>query len=222
MEAPKSLTAWIFANGDANDGPVVQQVLKSEADPWIMAADGGARHALHYGLRVHILIGDMDSLSTEEVTELEAAGAEIHRYPAAKNETDLELALTHAAEAGVQCIRVFGAIGDRLDQTLGNIYLLALPVLHELDTRIVAGKQEAWLFYPGETIIHGAAGDTVSLIPISGEAQGVRTENLHYPLHDETLLFGPARGISNVMDSDTARVWLRGGALLVVHTQGRA
>jgi thiamine pyrophosphokinase len=222
VEAPKSLTAWIFANGDTYDGPVVRQVLDTGADAWIIAADGGARHAQYFGLTVHTLIGDMDSLTADEVEELAASGADIHRYPAAKNETDLELALIHAAEAGAHCIRVFAAIGDRLDQTLGNVYLLALPVLRGLDTRIVAGKQEAWLFYPGDTVIHGAAGDTVSLIPISGEAQGVRTENLHYPLYDETLAFGPARGISNVMDGDTARVWLRGGALLVVHTLGRA
>lgn len=222
MEAPKSLTTWIFANGDANDGPMVQQVLASRSDAWVIAADGGARHAQHFGLTVHTLIGDMDSLSADEVMDLEAAGTDIHRYPAAKNETDLELALTHAAGAGAQCIRIFAAIGDRLDQTIGNVYLLALPVLHGLDTRMVAGRQEAWLFYPGETVIHGTAGDTVSLIPISGEAQGVRTENMQYPLYDETLAFGPARGISNVMDGNSARVWLRGGALLVVHTLGRA
>jgi thiamine pyrophosphokinase len=222
VETPKSLTAWIFANGDGNDGPVVRQILASTSDAWVIAADGGARHAQYFGLRVDTLIGDMDSLTAAEVAALEAAGADIHRYPADKNETDLELALLHAAQAGVQCIRVFSAIGDRLDQTLGNLYLQALPALRTLDIRMVAGKQEAWLVYPGKTVIQGAAGDTVSLIPISGEARGVRTEHLEYPLHDETLTFGPARGISNVMETDTARVWLREGALLVVHTLGRA
>jgi thiamine pyrophosphokinase len=222
VETPKSLTAWIFANGDANDGPVVRQVLASTSTAWVIAADGGTRHAEYFGLRVDTLIGDMDSLSAAEVAALEAAGADIHRYPAAKNETDLELALLHAAKAGVQCIRIFAAIGDRLDQTLGNVYLLALPALRALDIRIVAGKQEAWLVYPDQTVIDGAAGDTVSLIPISGEARGVRTEHLEYPLYDETLIFGPARGISNVMETNMARVWLREGALLLVHTLGRA
>ncbi len=222
MEAAKSLTAWIFANGDANDGPVVRQVLASASDAWIIAADGGARHALQYGLRVQTLIGDLDSLTQEEVAELESSGADVHHYPAEKNETDLELTLLHAAEKGAKTIRIFAAIGDRLDQTLGNVYLLALPILNGVDTRMVAGKQEAWIFNAGVTIIHGAVGDTVSLIPIGGEARGVRTENLQYPLRDETLLFGPARGISNVMMTDTAHVWLREGSLLVVHTLGRA
>jgi thiamine pyrophosphokinase len=222
VEAPKPLTAWVFANGDADDGLLVRQVLASVADAWVMAADGGARHAHYYGQTVRTVIGDMDSLEARDMDALAAAGADIQRYPAEKNETDLELVLMYAASQGATTIRVFAAVGDRLDQTLGNIYLLALPVLRGLDTRIVAGKQEAWLIYPGETVIQGAAGDTVSLIPISGEAQGVRTENLYYPLHDETLAFGPARGISNLMTRDTARVWLREGALLVVRTLGRA
>ena len=118
--------------------------------------------------------------------------------------------------------RVRPGIGDRLDQTLSNVYLLALPVLRERDVRLVAGKQEAWLLYPGEHHITGAAGDTLSLLPISGEAHGIRTDNLYYPLRDETLTFGPSRGISNVLQGEQAGVSLRDGVLLAVHTIGRA
>lgn len=222
MEAPKPLNTFIFANGDANDGPMVQRALSAAPDAWVIAADGGARQAHHFGKTVHTLMGDMDSLSPEELDELTRQGTDIHRHPVEKNETDLELTLIHAAEKGAQHIRIFAAIGDRLDQTLGNIYLLSLPQIRELDVRIVARNQEAWLFYPGEVTIHGATGDTVSLIPISGAAQGVRTENMYYPLYDETLAFGPARGISNVMTANQARVWLREGLLLVVHSLGHA
>jgi thiamine pyrophosphokinase len=126
------------------------------------------------------------------------------------------------AQRGVTWIRVIGGIGDRLDQTLSNVYLLALPELVGRDARLVAGTQSAWVISPGESVIRGAKGDTVSLIPLGGAAQGVRTEDLYYPLVDEPLYFGPARGISNVMQEDMARVWLREGLLLVVHTLGRA
>jgi thiamine pyrophosphokinase len=222
LEAPNPLKAFIFANGDANDGPMVRAVLASAPDAWVIAADGGARWAKVFGLAVHAVLGDMDSLDPQEIAALEGQGAGIQRYPEEKNETDLELALTHAAAGGARWIRVIGGIGDRLDQTLSNVYLLALPVLRGLDVRLLAGKQEAWLLYPGENVVQGAAGDTVSLLPISGEARGIRTENLYYPLHDETLAFGPARGVSNVMQTEQARVWLTDGVLLAVHTLGRA
>jgi thiamine pyrophosphokinase len=213
----------IFVNGDSNDGPLLRRTLAAASHAHILAADGGAQQAQFYGLPVHTLIGDMDSLDAAEVTALMNQGAAILRYPEEKNETDLELALLWAAGQGAQWIRILCAIGDRLDQTLSNVYLMALPALRGLDVRMVSGKQEAWLAFPGQTnVIQGQPGDTVSLLPLNGRAAGVRTENLYYPLRGETLAFGPARGLSNVLQSDSARVWLDDGLLLVVHTLGRA
>ncbi len=222
METQNPLRVLIFANGDANDGPVVRAALAAAPNAWVMAADGGAHQAAFYGKPVAALVGDMDSLTPDEVSALEKGGAEVRHFPEEKDETDLELALTWAAERGATWIRVIGGIGDRLDQTLSNVYLLALPSLRHVDVRLVAGKQEAWLMYPGENPVMGAVDDTLSLLPISGEARAVRTENLYYPLRDETLTFGPARGVSNVMRAAEARVWLRRGVLLAVHTIGRA
>ncbi len=222
METPKPLTAFIFANGATDDGPLVRRELASASDAWIIAADGGARQAQYYGLPIHTVIGDLDSLDEQEIAHLTKQCVDIQRFPPEKNETDLELALLLAAKKQVNRIRLFSALGDRLDQTLSNIYLLALAPLRNIDVRLIAGKQQAWIIYPGETLIQGAKDDTISLIPIAGEAQGIRTENLYYPLHSETLSFGPARGVSNVMQSETARVHFDKGVLLVVHTLGRA
>ncbi|MEZ4670123.1 MAG: thiamine diphosphokinase [Anaerolineae bacterium] len=222
MEAPQSLTAFIFANGDSGDGPLVRRTLAAYPDALLIAADGGLAQAAYYGLLPHVLIGDMDSVSDADVATAASRSMAVHRFPAEKNETDLELAVLHAAGAGAARIRLFAALGGRLDQTISNIYLLALPALRGIDARIVADKQEIWLAYPGETVIQGQSGDTVSLIPLNGDVQGVRTENLYYPLKDETLRFGPARGVSNVMTTDIARVHHQSGILLVVHTLGRA
>ncbi len=222
MEAPKPLTAFIFANGTTDDGPLVRRELAAAADAWIIAADGGARQAQYYGLPIHSVVGDLDSLDELEIAQLTEQGADIQRFPAEKNETDLELALLLAARKDAHRIRVFSALGGRLDQTLSNIYLLALAPLRHIDVRLMAGKQQAWIIYPGRTVIQGAKDDTISLIPIAGEAQGIRTDNLYYPLRHETLTFGPARGVSNVMQSETAHVQFDSGVLLVVHTLGRA
>ncbi len=216
------MKALIFANGDMNDGPFLRRALAAAPNALIVAADGGAHIARHFDLHVDVVIGDMDSIAEDVFAALEAEGTESHRFPQEKAETDLELALTLVVQRGVIWIRIIGGVGDRLDQTISNVYLLALPILQGRDVRLVAGRQEFWLIYPGEAVIHGAPGDTVSLIPLGGTAQGIRTEHLYYPLHDESLLFGPARGVSNVMQADTARIWLREGIVLVVHTMGRA
>ncbi len=216
------MDALIFANGEIDDGAMVSRALAHAPDALIVAADGGVRVAAHYGLRVDTVIGDMDSLPADDLAALAAQGAQIIRHAAEKDETDLELALIWAVEHGATWLRVIGATGGRLDQILSNIYLLALPSLDSCDVQLVAGKQAAWLARPGKTVIQGAPGDTVSLIPLNGVVSGVVTTDLYYPLNDEDLFFGPARGVSNVMTTAQAVISVRAGVLLVVQTIGRA
>jgi thiamine pyrophosphokinase len=59
----------------------------------------------------------------------------------------------------------------------------------------------------------------VSLFPFGAGVEGVATEGLAYPLRDEALPFGPARGLSNVRTGPEARVAVRVGRLLVVETR---
>lgn len=214
--------ALIFANGDPLDGPMVRRWLARAVDPYLLAADGGANIAALYGVRPQRVVGDMDSVTPALLADLEARGVDIVRHPAAKDETDLELALLDAAARGCDPIIVIGAVGGRLDHTLANVYLLALPELEDRTVRLVAGREEVMLLRPGVHTVAGMAGDTVSLLPIGGPAAGVRTSGLAYPLHAESLHFGPARGVSNVMLGATAEVTLESGWLLLIHTEGRA
>ncbi|MER3418849.1 MAG: thiamine diphosphokinase, partial [Chloroflexota bacterium] len=66
----------------------------------------------------------------------------------------------------------------------------------------------------------GRVGALVSFLPFSGDAVGITTEGLRYPLRDELLRLGPARGISNVRLTPTASVTLRAGRLLVIEEPG--
>jgi thiamine pyrophosphokinase len=215
--------ALIVASGDPVIGPAVDAALKmAQAGALIIAADGGADVALALGLQPHLVIGDLDSIRPTTLESLEAQGASIQRFAADKNETDLELALLAAVERGANWIRVIAATGNRLDQTIANIYLLALPALARLDVRLVAGKQSSWLLVPGTYPLPGAIGDTISLIPFGDNATGISTIGLKYPLHHETLYFGAARGVSNMIIATDAYITFNAGKLLVVHTSGRA
>ena len=135
-----------------------RQVLADASDALMVAADGGARVAKEYGVSLQVIIGDMDSVGEAELAVLDAEGTTILRYPAEKNETDLELALQWAVTQGLRWIRVFGAMGGRLDQTLANVYLLALPALRDCDVHLVSGNQAAWLLFPRRQQHHGDTG----------------------------------------------------------------
>ncbi len=214
--------ALLFANGELKRGVMLDRTLASLDSPRVICADGGALHARALGLTPHTIIGDLDSLTDEEVERFVAAGAEVIQYPPHKDQTDLELALQHCRELDTESLSILGALGGRIDQTLANIQLLALPSLRRLRATIVDGAQAVRLLPPGQHLLRGAAGDTISLLPMSPSVSGITTQHLKYPLRNETLALGPARGISNVMLADEAAVSLKSGLLLLVHTVGRA
>lgn len=206
--------ALIFANGELAHPRLAGSLARPE--DVVIAADGGARHALALGLSPSIIIGDLDSLSEDEVRAFEARGVQILRAPRAKDETDLELALAHALRAAFSPILIVGAYGGRLDQSLGNLAMLTAPEALQAEVRLEDGLTEAF-FITGEALIHGAPGETVSLIPWGGIVEGVSTSGLLYPLHGETLYPSRTRGISNQMLSASAAVHLKNGLLLCVH-----
>lgn len=182
----------------------------------IIAADGGARHLLALGLLPDLAIGDFDSLEPQALEQMEAAGVEIVRRSPHKDETDLELALLAAIERGATQVAVLAALGGRPDQHLANLQLLAHPALIQADVRLWHRGWEVFVIRD-HAHITGTPGDTVSLLPMSDEVHGIVTDGLYYSLQHETLRLGPARGVSNVLVSDTAQVSVKSGLLLCMH-----
>ena len=204
----------IVANApDLDAAPYLAQIRAADL---LVAADGGALPLLRLGHPPQLVVGDLDSLDAASQAALLAQGVELRRYPRAKDETDLELALLYAAGRGASSIDILGALGGRWDHTLANVALLALPELRGRRVRLLADAQELFLVRDSAAI-DGRAGDTVSLLPLTPEARGVTTRGLLYPLDDATLRYEQARGISNVLLDPPGQVSLRDGLLLVVH-----
>jgi thiamine pyrophosphokinase len=212
------MRAIVIANGH------VENSEASQAQTWphdlIICADGGAQRALALGLAPNVVIGDLDSLDGELQARLASECCQVLVHPTRKDETDLELALRYAIDHEVDEILILGALGGRIDQTLANVLLLALPELEGIKTRIVAGDQEMF-FIRGQALIEGQIGDIVSLLPIAGDVTGITTEGLEYPLQCDTLEFGPTLGVSNVLTTPVARVQVERGLLLCVHISNR-
>jgi thiamine pyrophosphokinase len=212
------MRAIVIANGHVGNSEASR--VQNWPHDLVICADGGAQHALGLGLAPDVVVGDLDSLDGDLRARLEDEGCQVLVHPPRKDETDLELALRYAIDHGVEEILILGALGGRIDQTLANILLLALPELQKVKTRIVAGDQEMFLIR-GQAFIEGQVGDTVSLLPIAGDVRGITAEGLEYPLQHGTLKFGPTLGISNVLTVPVARVQVGQGLLLCVHISSR-
>jgi thiamine pyrophosphokinase len=187
----------------------------------VVAADGGLDRALALGLDVDVVIGDLDSVSAEALAAAESVGARVVRHPSAKDTTDLELALDEAVAVGARRVLVVGSSEGRLDHLLSSLLLLGSERYAALELDAVVGGAVVHVVR-GERVLPGSTGELLTLVPLGGQAAGVATEGLEYPLVGETLEPGSTRGVSNVFLGDDAKVTLTSGVLLAVRPGGAA
>jgi len=210
----------VFANGELPDLESARALL--QPSDYLIAADGGANHLMKMGILPEVVIGDLDSVDDDILFELTNAEVNIEQYSEDKDETDIELALRYAIEMQPTSILIVGALGGRLDQTIANLSILTDPMLPKIDIRLDDGVEEAFFCRAstakgGQAQVQGRSGDTVSLIPWNGPAEGVATEGLQWPLYGETLFPDKSRGVSNAILGESASIKLEKGLLLIVH-----
>ena len=205
----------VVANGEFSQTARLLRVV--DGAQVIIAADGGANWLASQGRLPHVLIGDMDSVAPEVLRALGEGECRLLRHARDKDETDTELAMLEAMALGAGRITVLGALGRRIDHALANVFLLAMPQLAGVEAAIFDGTSYLTLARQS-SVVRGQAGDVVSLLPVGGDAEGITTEGLQYPLRDEALSFGLARGVSNALLQPEGRITLRQGMLLVIHT----
>lgn len=218
------------------DGDVAPRAALDAAWPgWadgialVIAADGGARHVRALGFDIDRWVGDGDSLGADEIAALRERGVPVDLFDPEKDESDAELAVQAAVAAGADEVTILGGVGGaRLDHALTNISLLANPALGDRPAALLdASARIRLLRAPGpdgrpvRTSLAGRVGDLVTLIPWGSDGEGVRTTGLRYPLRDETLVLGSARGLSNVRVSPRASVTVGTGFILVIESPAR-
>jgi thiamine pyrophosphokinase len=207
------MNCLVVAGGAADDLPERDDLGQFDL---VVCADGGAHNAARLGILPNVVVGDLDSLSESEQKRLQRLGCLFAVHPAEKDETDLELALLYAIQAGAEVVTIIGVFGGRPDHELANLLLLSDRRFAAAELRMRSRQWEVVLCRD-HAVVQGAPEDTVSLIPVTQSVRGVWTEGLLYPLHGETLPRGPARGVSNIMLGVTAHVRVASGLVYVFH-----
>ena len=208
----KIRTVVVLAGGESVDATTRLPVTEPDL---VIAADSGVHHARALGLHVDLVVGDLDSVDADELDAVVAAGATVERHPVDKDATDLELALHAAVDRGAARIVVLGVGGGRLDHFLANVLVLASPAFGGAHVEAVVGAARVVVVHD-KAVIDGAPGDVLTLLPVGGGADGVRTTGLRFPLDGERLDAGTTRGVSNELTGTHATVTVDDGVLLVV------
>ena len=206
---------FVVAGGPLGNMDFLRSEIAIFSPGLLICADGGARHLEALGLTPQVIIGDMDSLAPEILERFAAKGSRIMSYGRDKRETDTQLALEYACQSLPQEVRVYGALGGRLDHTLANISLLAAAWKRGVRALLVDEWCEVFIV-TGRAAIEGKAGQTVSLFPFDGAARGIDLDGFAYPLAGGQMEAGEPYGISNRLQMHRATISLASGCLLVV------
>ena len=200
----------IFSGADIFDYDFVASHIKS--DDFIICADSGIRHAKKLGLCADILIGDFDSANDT----YEYKYKEIIILPCEKDDTDTYAAAKIAAEKGADDVIIFGAIGSRMDHTLGNIS--TLEYLHEagINARIINEKNEIGIIRNETVSIKKRENSFLSLIPLDEKVSLVSISGVKYPLENATIERNKTLAISNEFYDDTAEISIKNGTMLYI------
>jgi thiamine pyrophosphokinase len=203
----------------------------------IVAADNGASRLTAIGLKPDRIIGDFDSIDPALLAELQMAGADAVAHPDPQNKTDGQVAMELALEVGAREILLLGAHGgDRVDHTLADL-LFAVAPLYATNGRgeavrvtVIDGWTEAvglgvgpeWGASERRSVAFtGAAGDYVSLIPISTSVEGIETSGLRWALREARLALGQAEGLSNELAGPEGGFSIASGVALATHQFSR-
>lgn len=209
-------TVVIIAGSSIKDMDFLGRRIEQAGPEAILCADGGARYAHALGLIPDLVIGDMDSLDDGILRDFEEKGVTIASYPARKDETDTQLALTRALAMSPEKILIFGAMGKRLDHTLANLGLLMTGLEKGVPIKLLDEDCEVFVM-AGAATVSGEAGQTVSIFPWGGEARGIALEGFEYPLEDAAMTLGRPYGISNRLATQEGLIKVDMGCLLIIH-----
>jgi len=206
----------IFCGGVIEDYDSIKKYVQGAQ--LILCVDSGARHCRKLQIVPDYLIGDFDSISEEDYSALAGAGASVMRFPSEKDMTDSELAVQVACERGSRRITLLGAIGSRIDHVLSNLFLL--KKLTDLNIEgVIANEKNEIRLIKDHIELKNEKDMFVSLLPVAGNAAGVTTRGLYYPLENATLEVGSSWGVSNRVIDDSASVSVREGYLLVIKSK---
>jgi thiamine pyrophosphokinase len=224
VQSGRPTRALVVADGDVPPSGNLDELMdpSNGGGVLVVAADGGLVKARALGLQPSVVVGDGDSLPPDVLAGLESQGVDVRLHPRAKDASDTELAVREAADRGATEIVVLGALGGRrFDHALANVLLLTATDIAP-HVRLVDGATTVDVIGrhgPEGIELSGAAGDYVSLLPLSEHVDGVTTTGLAYPLTGATLRQGSTLGLSNELSGSRATVAVERGRLAVIQTR---
>ncbi|NQI84316.1 thiamine diphosphokinase [Streptococcus suis] len=182
-------------------GPLT--LLPEPADLYV-GVDAGSLRLLDHSLPLDWAMGDFDSVTSEELGRIKDQAERFLQAPAEKDDTDLELALKEIFKAYPQAqVRIYGALGGRMDHMMANLFLAAEPGLATFMGQIeLVDSQNIVRFRPaGQHRLSPIAGmKYISFMPSDQSRLTIR--HAKYPLDASNYFFKKCYASNEFIDRD--------------------
>ena len=198
---------------------VSKELIEKYLDRFIIIADGGARLLMKYGLGADILLGDLDSIGEEALTYIKEHEIEVKKFPAKKDFTDTELALSYLVDEEYKDIVILGALGTRLDHELANLMNLKKLYKKGIRAKIEDDYNEVIYVEEGSYDFEKTNKKYFSLIN-AGDRMNFTTKGFYYEVEDlEINSENPSRGVSNEMVGEKATIKINSGSAFIIQSR---
>jgi thiamine pyrophosphokinase len=198
--------ALIIANGASCDPELLGQLL--EWSPLVIVLDSAMERVMKLDVKVDVLLGDFDRDFDADFYRKSQYPIEIVHTPD-QSKTDLEKAFDYLYERKIPAVNVVWATGKRTDHTITNLTNI---VRYREKLKIVILDDHSKVFLLSKRFEKWYTANTpISLIPI-GHVTGIHSENLFYPLKNDSLTIGYRTGSSNHVVKD--------GIVIIEHEEG--
>lgn len=169
---------------------------------FVVACDRGYVHAQRAGVRPDVILGDFDSYSGAL-----PEGVKILRLPVEKDDTDTMYAVRHALGMGYRHIRIYCALGGRLDHLYANIQTGAFAAAHGARAELIGNDTHIYVLPGGEISLPPRRGWSLSVFAMTDKVRGVSITGAKYPLSGAV--------ITNRFPIGTSNEWLPGETVTV-------
>lgn len=189
----------------------VRGIVALREDDYIICADGGYAHAKREDITPAVVIGDFDSLPGGAPKDVR-----VLTVPAEKDDTDLMLCLKYGMEQGCEEFVIVGAIGGRLDHTVGALQAAAYGAVHDCFVLLADENNLATVMGPGTARLPRMEGYKLSVLAYTQRCTGVCESGVKWPLDHVVMTSDTPLGVSNEFTEETAEISCETGQLLVL------
>lgn len=203
------LSFLIIANGEWPAQSIWEPLISRSTS--IIACDGAAAQCVENGVEMDFIIGDMDSISELDETQIRDRGKVTFIRKTEQEENDLAKAMKWSIEQGAESIEVFGIEGGDFDHQFAAILSLCeVPFNTRIHTsQSIIQRIEKKLFISDSI----ESNVSFSLFAV-GPVEGVTITGAHWPLTNHRLMPG-TRGLHNKSTGEALEISCVSGDLLL-------